>query len=152
MMTTFIERIVGDLGDKRRWRQYKARVKALPTTYRTTVEALERYLTYFGAITKGDLPMDVLMSMLGDLADLFEQAAADRTPIRGVVGEDPVEFAETFFGNYSDGQWINRERDRSVSAIEREFYKEVERGFNNERGRLVKAVERAEAQDGATRS
>lgn len=151
-MTTFIEKIVGDLGDKRRWRQYKARVKALPTTSRTTVQALERYLTYFGAITKGDVPMDVLMSMLGDLADLFEQAAADRTPIRAVVGEDPVAFAETFFGNYSDGQWINRERDRSVSAIEREFYKEIERGFNNERGRLVKAVERAEAQEGATRS
>ena len=151
-MTTFIEKIVGDLGDKRRWRQYKARVKALPTTSRTTVEALERYLTYFGAITKGDVPMDVLMSMLGDLADLFEQAAADGTPIRAVVGEDPVQFAETFFRNYADGQWINRERDRSVSAIEREFYKEVERGFNNERGRLVKAIERAEAQDGATRS
>ena len=151
-MTTFIEKIVGDLGDKRRWRQYKARVKALPTTSRTTVEALERYLTYFGAITKGDVPMDVLMSMLGDLADLFEQAAADRAPIRAVVGEDPVQFAETFFGNYSDGQWINRERDRSVSAIEREIIKEIERGFNKERGRLVKAVERAEARDGATRS
>jgi DNA-binding ferritin-like protein (Dps family) len=152
MMTTFIEKIVGDLGDKRRWRQHKARVKALPTTSRTTVQALERYLTYFGAITKGDVPTDVLMSMLGDLADLFEQAAADRTPIRAVVGEDPVAFAETFFGNYSDGQWINRERDRSVSAIEREFYREVERGFNKERGRLVKAVERAEAQERATRS
>src|SRR5215211_3075304 len=151
MMMTFIEKIVGDLGDKRRWRQHKARVKALPTNYRTTVKALERYLTYL-AITKGDVPMDVLMSMLGDLADLFEQAAADRTPIRAVVGEDPVEFAETFFRNYSDGQWINRERDRSVSAIEREIHKEIGRGINNERGRLVKAVERAEAQDGATRS
>ena len=140
-MTTFIEKIVGYLGDKRRWRKYKARVKAL-----------ERYLTYFGAITKGDVPTDVLMAMLGDLADLFEQAAADRTAIRAVVGEDPVAFAETFFGNYSDGQWINRERDRSVSAIEREFYKEVERGINKERGRLVKAIERAEAQEGATRS
>ena len=129
-MTTLIEKIVGDLGDKRRWRQYKARVKALPTTHRTTVEALERYLTYFGAITKGDVPMDVLMSMLEDLADLFEQAAADGTPIRAVVGEDPVEFAETFFRNYSDGQWISKERDRSVSAIEREIHKEIQRGIN----------------------
>jgi DNA-binding ferritin-like protein (Dps family) len=150
-MTTFIEKIVGDLGDKRRWRQHKARVKALPTTSRTTVEALEGYLTYL-AITKGDVPMDVLLSMLGDLADLFEQAAADSTPIRAVVGEDPVAFAETFFGNYADGQWINRERDRSVSAIEREISREVERGINKERGRLVKAIERAKAQEGATRS
>ena len=65
----FIEKIVGDLGDKRRWRQYKPRVKALPASHRTTVEALERYLTYSGVITRGD----VLMPMLEDFAGLFEQ-------------------------------------------------------------------------------
>jgi DNA-binding ferritin-like protein (Dps family) len=151
-MTMFIEKIVGALGDKRRWRQYKARVKALPGSYRTTVEALERYLAYFGAITKGDVPVDVLMSMLEDLAGLFEQAAADGIPIRAVVGEAPVEFAETFFRNYSDGQWISKERDQSVSAIERGFYKEIDRGINQERERLVKAIERAEAGDGGIRS
>jgi hypothetical protein len=36
-MTMFIEKIVGALGDKQRWRQYKARVKALPASHRTTV-------------------------------------------------------------------------------------------------------------------
>lgn len=151
-MTMLIEKLVGALGDKRRWRQYKARVKALPANYRTTAEALEQYLTYFGAITKGDIAVDVVMSMLEDLAGLFEQAAADRTPIRAVVGAAPVEFAETFFRNYSDGQWISKERDQSISAIERGFYKEVERGINKERERLVKAVERAEAEDRGNRS
>ena len=151
-MTTFIEKIVGDLGDKRRWRQYKARVKALPANYRTTVQALERYLTYFGAITKGDVPVDVGMSMLEDLVDLFEGAAADRAPIRAVVGEDPVEFAETFFRNYSDGQWISKEREQSVSAIERGFYKEIERGISKDRERLVSVIERAEVRDGGDRS
>lgn len=146
-MTTLIEKIVSELGDKRRWRQYKARVKALPASHRTTVEALERYLTYFGAMTKGDVPVDVLMSMLDDLADLFEQAAADGTPIRAVVGEAPVEFAETFFRNYSDGRWISKERDQSISAIERGIYKEIERGINKERERLVKAIEHAGADD-----
>ena len=113
-MTTFIEKIIGDIGDKRRWRQYKMRTKQLPANYRTAVEALERYLTYFGAITKGD----ILMSMLEDLADLFEQAAADRTQIRALVGDDPVEFAETFLANYSEGQWINKERKRLNDAID----------------------------------
>ena len=114
-MTSFIEKVVGDFGDKRRWREYKARVKALPESYRTSVEALNRYFMYFGGIVKGD----TLMTMLEDLADLFEQAAADETPIRAVVGEDPVEFAETFLRNYSDGQWINKERERLVKAIAR---------------------------------
>jgi hypothetical protein len=96
--------------------------------------------------------VEVLLSMLGGLADRSEQAAADRTPIRVVVGADPVAFAEAFFGNYSDGRWINRERDRSVSAVERAIHNEIARGINTERGRLVKAVERAQAPDGATRS
>ena len=107
----FISKVVGD---KRRWRAYRARVEQLPPNYRAAVEALERYLTYFGAISKGD----ILALMLEDLADLFEQAASDGTPVRAVVGDDPVEFAETFLRNYSEGQWINKERERLVSAID----------------------------------
>jgi DNA-binding ferritin-like protein (Dps family) len=113
MATGWIERVTGSLEQKKRYRQYKARTKQLPANYRTAVDALERYLMYFGAITRGD----TLVSMLEDLADLFEQSAADGTPIRAVVGEDPVEFAETFLQNYSEGQWINKERERLTKAI-----------------------------------
>jgi DNA-binding ferritin-like protein (Dps family) len=59
-----------------------------------------------------------MMKMLDDLADLFEQSAADGTPIRAIVGDDPVEFAEAFLQNYSEGQWINRERERLTKAID----------------------------------
>ncbi len=103
------------IADKRRYWAYKARTKQLPANYRTAVEALERYLTYYGAITKAD----IMMSMLEDLADLFEQSAANGTSVRAVVGEDPVEFAEAFLQNYSDGQWINKERARLTNAIDR---------------------------------
>ncbi len=58
-------------------------------------------------------------SMFEDLADLFEQSAANGTPIREIVGEDPVEFAEAFLRNYPEGSGSNRERERLTSAIER---------------------------------
>ncbi|GAA5016965.1 DUF1048 domain-containing protein [Actinopolymorpha pittospori] len=115
MAAGWIEQLTGSLEDKRRYRQYKARSEQLPANYRTAIEALDRYLNYFGAISKGD----VLLAMLEDLIDLFEQSAADGTPIREIVGEDPVAFAETFLQNYSDGQWINKERARLIRAIER---------------------------------
>ncbi len=114
-ISTLIEKVAGSFGDKKRWRAYKTRTRQLPANYRAAIEALERYLMYLGAITKGD----VLMSMLEDLADLFEQSAAQGTPIRAIVGDDPVEFAETFLRNYADGQWINKERTRLTEAIER---------------------------------
>jgi DNA-binding ferritin-like protein (Dps family) len=115
MAAGWMEQITGSIEQKRRYRQYKARTERLPANYHTAIDALERYLNYFGSITKGD----ILASMLEDLADLFEQSAANGTPIRALVGENPVEFAETFLQNYSEGQWINKERERLINAIDR---------------------------------
>ena len=56
--------------------------------------------------------------MFGDLADLWERAAADGTPVHAIVGDDPVEFAETFAQAYTGKQWIDKERARLVKAIE----------------------------------
>ena len=101
------------IGPKREWRGYKARGRGLPASYRTALDALERYLNYYGG-TGGDGT-----ALYGDLIDLFEQSAADRTPIREIVGDDPVEFIETFVRNYPKGQWIIRERERLTKAIDR---------------------------------
>jgi DNA-binding ferritin-like protein (Dps family) len=102
------------IGDKRRWRAYKARVKQLPPNYREAVEAIERYLMYFGS-----LEADSAASLFEDVADLFEQAAADETPIREIVGDDPVDFVEQLSRNYAKGGYIDKERARLVKAIER---------------------------------
>lgn len=119
----WIEKITGPFEDKKRYREYKARTKRLPESHRTAVEALDRYLMYFGSIGKSD----VLLRMVDDLIDLFERAAADGTPVRDVVGEDPVEFAEAFLANYADGMWINKERDRLRRAVERAAGEESEK-------------------------
>ena len=101
------------IGPKRRWRAYKARVRQLPPNYRGAVDAIERYLMYFG-------PMDAdsAGSLFEDVIDLFERAAADGTPIRDIVGDDPVEFVEALIANYSKGGYVTRERERLISAIE----------------------------------
>lgn len=102
------------IGEKRRWWEYKARVRKLPVNYRTAVEAFERYMMYFGSEDA-----DSVCLMFEDLADLFEQSAADGTPIREVVGEEPVEFIEAFLRNYPEGEWRYRERKRLTGAIDR---------------------------------
>lgn len=114
MAAGWIEKVTGSLEEKKQYKQYKARRDALPPGYREAATALERYLMYYGSITRGD----IMLAMLGDLADLFEQSAADGTPIREIVGDDPVEFAEEFMRNYAAGQWINKERARLVKAID----------------------------------
>ncbi|MBO4269452.1 DUF1048 domain-containing protein [Microbispora triticiradicis] len=110
----YLEKVTGPLEDKRRYRQYKARIKQLPQNYRTAAEAMERYLMLLGPADGASA-----IAMFEDLADLFEQSAADGTPIRALFGEDPVEFAEAFMANYPAGQWRSRERNRFTGAIER---------------------------------
>ena len=114
-MANWIEKVVGDLGDKKRYLEYKTRVKRLPDGYRQAAGALERYLTYLGPSDDGKS----LVAMLNDLADLLEQSAAAGTPLRDVVGTDPVEFADTFMDNYGGGSWIRKERDRLAKSIDR---------------------------------
>lgn len=99
---------------KRQYRHYRARVAALPPSYRTAVAGIERYLNHLGGV--GDA--DAILTMLDDLASLFEQAATDGTPVRGIVGDDPVEFMDAFLSNYPAGSWITRERERLAAAID----------------------------------
>lgn len=114
MAARWIEKLTGQFEQKRRWREYQARKQALPPNYRTAIDATERYLTYFGAISKGE----VVVRMLEDLLDLFEQSAADGVGVRDIFGEDPVGFVETFLRNYSEGQWIEKERKRFIAAVQ----------------------------------
>lgn len=109
------------IGDKRRWRDYKARTKALPEAYRTAVEGIERYLMYFGAADS-----DSATSIFEDVADIFERAAADGTPIRDIVGDDPVEFIDSLVANYEKGGFIVREQQRLFESIARAEAQETE--------------------------
>ena len=115
MMTkNLVELVVGDLGDKRRYLRYRARVKALPAGYRETATALERYVMNLGPTHDGAS----LVRMLDDLADLMERSAADGLPIRDLVGAEPVDFAEAFIANYGGGGWIRKEQARLADAID----------------------------------
>ena len=113
MAAKWIEALTGSLGQKKQYREHMARIDALPEPYKRAAKAFHRYLMYYGAISDGE----TLVTMFGDFADLWERAAADGTPIRAIVGDDPVEFAEAFAQAYDGAHWIDKERGRLKKAI-----------------------------------
>ncbi|GAB3830610.1 DUF1048 domain-containing protein [Kribbella italica] len=115
MVARWIESLTGALEQKKEYRRDKARLDALPEPYRSAAAAMHRYLNYCGGIVDGE----TLIAMIGDLADLWERAAADGTPLREIVGADPVEFAEAFAQAYEGQHWIDKERARLTEAIDR---------------------------------
>ncbi len=110
-ISTLISKVIGD---KRRWRAYLARKKDVPEPYRDVLEAVQRYV-----FRRGPTQGDAAMSLLEDYLEVVERAAADGTPIRDLVGDDPVEFAEGFIRNYAEADWIATERTRLTESIER---------------------------------
>jgi DNA-binding ferritin-like protein (Dps family) len=114
MASKWIEVVTGSLEQKRQYRQYRARIEALPEPYRTVAKALERYFMYNGGVTDGE----TALKMWGDFADLWERAASDGTPVREIVGPDPVEFADTFAQAYTGRHWVDKERDRLARAVQ----------------------------------
>ena len=110
----WFEWLIGSHQQKKQYKQQQARVKQLPAGHRQAQEAIERYLTYRGGLSNGG----ELLQMLEDLIELMEQAVADGTALKDVIGEDPVDFAEEFLANYTDSQWINKEKARLRKSID----------------------------------
>ena len=120
MASKWIETLTGSLEQKKQYKQDKARIDALPAPYATAANAMHRYLMYSGGVTDGD----TLTTMFTDLADLWERAAVDGTPVRDIVGDDPVEFTETFAKSYQGKVWIDKERARLNKAFDEAIGKE----------------------------
>lgn len=114
MAARWIEALTGSLEQKKQYRQSIARIEALPEPYNGVAKAFNRYFMYYGGMTEGD----TIVTMFTDHADLWERAAIDGTPVRDIVGDDPVEFAETFAAAYSGPRWIDKERARLTTAVD----------------------------------
>lgn len=114
MASKWIEVFLGSLEQKRRYKRDRGRIDALPEPYRVAAKALERYFMYGAGITDGD----TAIRMFDDFTDLWERAAADGTPVREIVGDNPVEFAETFVQAYTGKHWLDKERARLTKAID----------------------------------
>lgn len=120
MAAKWIEVITGSLEQKKQYRTDKARIEGLPQPYATAATAMHRYLMYASGVTDGD----TMTRMFTDLADLWETASVDGTPVRAIVGDDPIDFAETFARAYAGREWIDKERARFTRAIDEAAGKE----------------------------
>ena len=120
MAAKWIEALTGSLEQKKQYRDAKKRIDALPEPYRSVANAQHRYTMYYGGITDGDTLVQIFL----DLADLWERASIDGTPIAEIVGDDPVEFAETYAQSYGGTQWIDKERARLIEAVDEAKKKE----------------------------
>lgn len=98
-MGKIINTIIGDLGEKKRYRENEKRAKALPDEYAEAYKKIKQYLWS----TSGILTIEPLIS----LVDLLEEAAANGRSVVDITGPDVAAFADDLVkgeSSYKDQQ------------------------------------------------
>jgi DNA-binding ferritin-like protein (Dps family) len=98
--------------EKKRYKQYKARKQQLPASHHDAIDAVERCALRFGPATG-----DTIVTMLEDLIGIVEHGMKEGAPVREIVGDDPVRFADDFLKNYPANPWAAKEQQRLADTI-----------------------------------
>lgn len=98
-MGKIINTIIGDMGEKKKYRENEKRAKALPAEYAEAYNNIKHYLWN----TSGILTIEPLIS----LVDMLEEAAANGKHVVEVTGPDVAAFADDLVrgeSSYKDQQ------------------------------------------------
>jgi DNA-binding ferritin-like protein (Dps family) len=95
MLDSIIKLIVGDMEEKRAYKQMMKRVDALPKEYRFAFHKIQHYMFTVGPIG-GDMKIFTDLTMFTNLVDLFEESAAEGRQVLDVIGSDVGKFCDEF--------------------------------------------------------
>lgn len=101
-MSKIIDTIIGDMGEKKAYRENENRAKALPAEYAQAYKNIKQYIF----TTSGILSMEPLFA----LVDMFEEAAADGKSVTAITGPDVAAFADELVRGTKSYQ--DRQRDK----------------------------------------
>jgi DNA-binding ferritin-like protein (Dps family) len=85
-MNKIVKTIIGDLNEKKKYRENEKRAKALPAEYAQAYNDIKHYLWN----TSGILTIEPLVS----LVDMLEEAAANGKHVVDITGPDVAAFAD----------------------------------------------------------
>lgn len=99
MFNSIKKLIIGDLDDKRKYKQMMKRVDALPKDYTFAFKQIQKYIYTVGGVN-GDITMFNNSNILEDLLDLFEESVAGERNIIDIIGNDVGKFCDEFMKAY----------------------------------------------------
>lgn len=121
MLDNFIKLIIGDLDEKREYKQMMKRVDALPEDYNFAFKKIQKYMYTLGA-PGGNMTIFTDMTMFTDLVDLFEVCAIDGRKVIDVIGNDVDKFCDEFMSAYITNS--DTLRDKLNKEIKEKFDRE----------------------------
>jgi DNA-binding ferritin-like protein (Dps family) len=109
-----LEWVVGNRAGKREWRDYKARVGALPPNYRLVMQKIQKFLW-----TAGGAMDEQSFRVLYDICDVLEESAAAGRPVLEVTGEDVAAFSLDMLAATQGKTWHGLKADQFNAEVHR---------------------------------
>jgi DNA-binding ferritin-like protein (Dps family) len=125
MLDSFLKLIIGDLNEKRAYKEMVKRVDRLPKDYRFAFRKIQHYMFTVGA-PDGDVTIFTDLSMFTDLVELFEISAAEGKKVLDVIGIDAGKFSDEFMRVYTGSSGENQNK------LNKEISDRLNEGGNND--------------------
>lgn len=110
-MGKIIDTIIGDINDKKKYRQNEARAKALPAEYAAAYKEIRNYIFN----TSGIFSMEPLIV----LVDILEEAAAEKRSVIDITGPNVAEFADELV------RGVKSYQDQQRDKLNKNFAKKI---------------------------
>lgn len=121
MLNSIMKLLIGDMEEKRAYKQMMKRVDALPKDYRFAFRKIQRYMYTIGS-ADGNTTMFADLSMFTNLVELFETSAAEGRELLDVIGSDVSKFSDEFM----------RASVNNTESIQEKLNKEIMEKFSKE--------------------
>lgn len=121
MLDSIIKLIIGDLEEKRAYKEMMKRVDALPKDYQFAFRKIQHYMYCVGA-PGNDMTIFTDLTMFTNLVDLFEASAAEGRQVLDVIGRDAGKFSDEFMC-----AWVT-----NTKTLREKLNKEIVEKFNKE--------------------
>ena len=109
MFDSFIKTVVGDLGDKRAYRQMMKRANALPKEYRYAFAKMRDYLYTVGYSVSGTQE-NIDLALFDGLIDLLAAGAAEHKSVPELTGGDVAAFCDELLRAYAPNKVAQKSR------------------------------------------
>ncbi len=109
MLDSVLKTVVGDLGDKRAYRQMMKRANALPKEYRYAFNKMRDYLYTVGYSVSG-AQENIDLALFDDLIDLLAAGAAEHKSVPELTGGDVAAFCDELLRAYAPNKVAQKSR------------------------------------------
>ncbi len=121
MLDSIIKLVIGDMEEKKAYKQMMKRVDNLPKDYSHAFRKIQHYMYSVGS-PEGDMSIFTDLNMFLGLVDLFEASAAEGRQVLDVIGSDVAKFSDDFM----------RASSTNTETLREKINKEIIEKFNKE--------------------